>query len=232
MQIIRRNSKGQFIKGFSYGFMVNRQGKNNPFFGEKHSEESKEKMRLAKLGKPGPWHGKKRPEIRTWFDTPEVRKKISEAHKGKIVSEITRKKLSISHRGQHNSPNTEFKKGHKTWYKGKKRIDMLGNQFAKLGKGNWRGGITSLSIKIRHCFKNRQWRSDCFTRDNFTCQICGVRGGNLEVDHYPKMFSVIFQENNISSLEEALNCEEFWNLNNGRTLCQRCHNKTKIGKSK
>ena len=92
--------------------------------------------------------------------------------------------------------------------------------------------IKAYPPKVRHCFKNRQWRSDCFTRDNFTCQNCGVRGGNLEVDHYPKMFSVIFQENNINSLEEALNCEEFWNLNNGRTLCQRCHNRTKIDKSK
>jgi len=31
----------------------------------------------------------------------------------------------------------------------------------------------------------------------------------------------------INSLEEALNCEELWNVNNGRTLCRKCHNKTK-----
>lgn len=34
-------------------------------------------------------------------------------HNGK-TSEETKKKLSISHKGMHNSPNTEFKKGHKT----------------------------------------------------------------------------------------------------------------------
>ena len=28
-------------------------------------------------------------------------------------------------------------------------------------------------------------------------------------------------------LSEALACEEFWNINNGRTLCKECHNKTK-----
>lgn len=33
----------------------------NPWLGRKHRESSKEKMRLVKLGKPGPWRGKKRP---------------------------------------------------------------------------------------------------------------------------------------------------------------------------
>ena len=88
---------------------------------------------------------------------------------------------------------------------------------------NWKGGITSLSSRIRHLFKYRQWRSDIFTRDDYTCQICGLRGGELNVDHYPKMFSEIFKENNIKTLEEAEICEEFWNINNGRTLCKKCH---------
>lgn len=26
--------------------------------------------------------------------------------------------------------------------------------------------------------------------------------------------------------EDALMCEEFWNLNNGRTLCKNCHKLT------
>src|ERR1035437_7744346 len=36
----------------------------------------------------------------------------------------------------------------------------------------WKGGISDLRDLIRHSFKYRQWRSDCFTRDDFTCQEC------------------------------------------------------------
>ena len=81
--------------------------------------------------------------------------------------------------------------------------------------------------KIRHCFKYRQWRSDIFTRDDYTCQICSKRdGGIIHADHYPKRFADIFHENKIISLEQALEYEEFWNLNNGRTLCKEYHRKT------
>ena len=96
----------------------------------------------------------------------------------------------------------------------------------------WKGGITLLTKQIRQCFKYRQWRSDNFQRDDYTCQICGVRGVYLEVDHYPKKFSTIFHENKIISLEQALQCEEFWNINNGRTLCKPCHMKTDTYKNK
>jgi len=91
--------------------------------------------------------------------------------------------------------------------------------------GNWKGGITPLIEQLRHSFKYRQWRSDIFTRDNFTCQDCGDnKGGNLEA-HHKKSFSSILQKYEITTLEEALNCEELWNINNGITLCEDCHKK-------
>ena len=75
---------------------------------------------------------------------------------------------------------------------------------------------------IRHSFKYRQWRSDVFTRDNFTCQECGQIGVRLNV-HHKKPFSSIIQFYEITTLEEALNCEELWNINNGITYCKKCH---------
>ena len=65
----------------------------------------------------------------------DARRKNAEAHKGKayhvhLQSEETKKVLSENHKGMHNSPRTEFKKGehhgkefqkgHKSWNKGKK----------------------------------------------------------------------------------------------------------------
>lgn len=94
----------------------------------------------------------------------------------------------------------------------------------------WRGGITPLVKVIRHCFEYRQWRSDVFTRDEFVCVWCGAKG-YLEADHI-KPFAAIMIENNILTLEAALNCAELWDINNGRTLCKPCHNTTKGWKSR
>jgi 5-methylcytosine-specific restriction endonuclease McrA len=86
---------------------------------------------------------------------------------------------------------------------------------------NWKGGITPLIYKIRNSFRYRQWRSDVFTRDNFTCQECNNKGV-IMADHI-KEFSAIMKEYSIKTIEEALLCEELWNINNGKTLCMGCH---------
>lgn len=50
-----------------------------------------------------------------------------------------------------------------------------------------------------------------FKRDNYTCVICGQRGGKLNADHI-KPF--------------ALYPDSRFDLDNGRTLCFNCHTKT------
>ena len=72
-------------------------------------------------------------------------------------------------------------------------------------------GKTSLFKKIRKSFKYKQWRKSVFERDNYTCQDCGRRGGELNADHI-KPF--------------ALFPELRFDLDNGRTLCIDCHKKT------
>ena len=128
-------------------------------------------------------------------------------------SEKTRKKIR------------EANKGEKNYFYGK---HFLGDM-----SPNWKGGISKLRDKIKNTFQYRQWRSDVFTRDNFTCQKCGEKSGNgkaiyLEA-HHIKPFAEIREKYQIKTLEEALHCEELWNINNGQTLCLKCHNKTKLG---
>jgi len=89
-------------------------------------------------------------------------------------------------------------------------------------------GITPLNMKIRGSLEYINWRTQIFGRDNFTCQECGVRGSWLEAHHINE-FNKIIKKNNINSFEEALLCEELWDLNNGITLCKECHKKTKRG---
>lgn len=70
------------------------------------------------------------------------------------------------------------------------------------------------------------WRKAIFLRDDFTCQICGVRGAHLHADHHPEPFWVIRDRNVIMTVEQARGCKEFWEIKRGRTLCRECHRKT------
>ena len=90
---------------------------------------------------------------------------------------------------------------------------------------NWRGGIGGLRHLIMSSGKYKRWRKVIFERDNYTCQKCGKHGGNLEADH-KKQFVLILIENNIKTVDQALECDDLWKISNGRTLCQKCHRKT------
>lgn len=194
--------------------------------GRKQTEETRKKISEAHKGKI-PWNkGKKFSE--------ESKKKMSKVQKGrkrKPHSEETKKKMSESHIGIKPTTETckkisEAKKGKPSWNKGKRMPEKFRKSIIGEGNSNWRGGKTGLAKRIRGLFNYRQWRSDIFTRDDFTCQECGVRGGELNADHCPKQFAEILIENNINSIDDAISCSELWNLNNGRTLCRGCHEET------
>ena len=168
------------------------------------------------------------------FLSEEHKKKIGDALRGKNRPPFSTKwksNLSISHKGQHSSPATEFKKGQAPIAPFKKGNTPWNKDLKGYNSGDkshfWNGGITSLVHQIRNCFEYRKWRFDIFCRDNFTCRGCGGEdSGNLNADHFPKSFAQILYENNIKTLNDAVNCEELWNISNGRTLCITCHQKT------
>lgn len=102
----------------------------------------------------------------------------------------------------------------------KRKRDYLGSK-----NPAWRGGVTPLVKKIRDSDKYAAWRVSVMERDGFKCQITGQIGGKLVVDHI-KPFSIVLIENDISSFEEALECEELWDIRNGRTLSKEAHIET------
>lgn len=68
--------------------------------------------------------------------------------------------------------------------------------------GRWTGG------------KNGWWRKEILKRDNFTCQICGLRDKEImQVDH-------IKNKKQFPKLE--------YDLSNGRCLCPNCHERKSI----
>ena len=72
----------------------------------------------------------------------------------------------------------------------------------------WKGGITSELELARTTKELAQWKIDVFTRDDYTCQHCKVRGGKLNAHHIKRFRDF-----------PDLRTE----LSNGITLCVDCH---------
>lgn len=107
---------------------------------------------------------------------------LSVVMKGRSFSEEHRKKISAASIGRIGSKNS-----------------------------NWRGGVTTINERIRKSEEYRIWRNLVFIRDNYTCQNCGQRGGDIQADHL---------------LPFSINPDLRFNVNNGRTLCAKCHRET------
>jgi hypothetical protein len=156
----------------------------------------------------------------------DVREKISLKLSGRIISDKTKKILSKIQKGLHRNPETEFKKGQKHTQNWKDKMSEIQKKRCKEGKHNWwKGGITELEYNIRHSLQYRKWRDLIFIRDNYICQDCKQIKNRLNA-HHKKSFAKILQENNIKNFDEAINCQDLWNINNGITLCEECHKKT------
>lgn len=111
--------------------------------------------------------------------------------------------------------------GRKAWNKGIPNFSGRGKNCHL-----WKGGTTKLSIKIRSSFEYREWRRKIFERDNYICRICEKRGGDVHADHIKPFYKIILQYN-VKNLQDAQNCNQLWDIYNGRTLCVECHKKTK-----
>ena len=153
---------------------------------------------------------------------------------GKSLSKEHKEKLSLSRKGIHYSPNTEFKKGQinpntvkasklrvgeKNSFYGKHHSEEMKQKLRLRNKNrtgkrafNWQGGKTKLSDKLKNSEEYKIWRKSVFERDNYTCVLCGKqKSGKLNADHikprckYPDLI---------------------FDVNNGRTLCVDCHKQT------
>jgi 5-methylcytosine-specific restriction endonuclease McrA len=86
---------------------------------------------------------------------------------------------------------------------GKKRPNMSGDRHPQ-----WRGGVTPENERLRKSPEYKLWRKAVFERDKYTCIFCGQVGDDLVADHI-KPFS-LFPELRFA-------------IDNGRTLCDKCH---------
>lgn len=167
-----------------------------------------------------PW-----PVGRPRFFSLETRKRISRSLKGNGLSSEHKEKISLGlKRYFQEHPEAVSKYFCRPGYN--PNLDpshRLKNSLRKRGSENpmwgrrgekapnWQGGKVAERKRIRGSYEYRVWRNSVFEKDDFTCQICGVKGGFLHADHI-KPFAH-FPLLRLSLL-------------NGRTLCVPCHKKT------
>ena len=143
----------------------------------------------------------------------EVRQKMSEAQKqcgnrppsmkGIKHSDTFKQKCSV-------------RRGKKAPWYGRHHSIVTRMKLSKQRRGkrgvNWQGGLTPITESARHTIEFKLWREAIFARDNWTCQGCGQKGRKLH-PHHIKSF--------------AKYPELRFNIENGITLCEDCHKRTK-----
>jgi 5-methylcytosine-specific restriction endonuclease McrA len=222
------------IYGFKKGRFVSNESKlkiSEALKGRKLSEEIKSKISIASKGKP-------KLNLRGRKLSLETRRKIGLSQKGKILSEETKKKMSIAKKGlgigRHlsNEIKKKIKENNPHYWLGKKRkpfteehkkkisdsrkkilTDDFRRKLSKRCSGkngnNWKGGVSKENHLIRNGIEIHLWREAVFSRDNFTCQKTGIRGGVLRAHHiknfaqYPELRFAL--DNGITLSKEAHN---------------------------
>ena len=163
------------------------------------TDEWKKNMSIAHIGKK---------------HTKETKLKCGLANKGKTLTKEHREKISLnSARYWLGKPRPflgeltkgKFGKEHPRWVENKK---------------------SSLQKSIRSSQKYHQYKATILKRDNFACVLCDIKRVYLELDHHPKGFAQLLKEHIIQTYDEAMSCDELWQIENGRTVCQPCHETT------
>ena len=133
------------------------------------------------------------------------RQKTREANKGNKHSlgykhtEAAKKKIGEASKGN------KYRLGK---YPSKETRIKMGNSHRGNKSPHWKGGINPINDTIRHSIEMRLWREAVLSRDNWICQKCGNRGGELRAHH-------IFNFADHPELRFA--------IDNGITLCVEHH---------
>ena len=86
---------------------------------------------------------------------------------------------------------------------------------------SWKGGITPFIKAIRLCGEYYKWKNKVLERDNYKCSNCNSTM-NLIVHHKKRLIDMVnYYE--LKNMEQARDCTELWNIDNGITLCIDCH---------
>lgn len=92
------------------------------------------------------------------------------------------------------------------------KLDKFRNMFKGENSPVWKGGV-KYHRHERATFEYNQWRREVFSRDKYTCQCCGDKSG--------KGHKVRLNAHHITNFKTDI--ENRYILDNGLTLCDKCH---------
>ena len=145
-------------------------------------------------------------------------KKFSEEHKRNLKNTFKKGQIPWN-KGTHIYNGGGFKEGHNPWNKGKKGVQKWSikrikeKSISMSGKNNhnYRHGKCKDSKIHYNDLRYKLWRESVYERDNYICQNCFNRGGYIEAHH-------IKGWTHFPELR--------YELDNGLTLCKKCHKLT------
>jgi len=142
------------------------------------------------------------------------------------------RKTGKANLGRKNPNGGKWFREHGPWNKGKPMTEQQKINNSKAHKGikqtletrikksansqgipveEWAGFASTKLAQIKNSDEYKAWRKSVYERDDWTCQHCKVRGGKLHAHHIkPK-----------SKYPELM-----FDLDNGLTLCEKCHHKS------
>ena len=170
------------------------------------SYTTRQKLSKSKSGKNNPIYGMTGKESPRYGKThsEESKQKMSIVQIGKIISEETKLKMSKNRTGMKHSEETKLKISIANSGKNSYMFGRTGNKHH-----NWNPNLTDEERQdTRQYPEYKKWRKDVYKRDKYTCQICGQISGILNAHHLEGY---------------ANNIELRTKLENGITLCKKCH---------
>ena len=140
------------------------------------------------------------------------RRKASEAQsiylyeKGGIAQASESQKLVWERKGYKDKMSNVHKEVHKN------NPNLAIEHSAKLQNielKEWEGFKEPINLRVRKSSDYREWRTNIFERDKYTCAKCKKVGGKLHAHHI---------------LNFSTHKDLRFDINNGITLCENCHN--------
>ena len=191
--------------------------------GRKDSPETLEKKRASHLGELNGFYGKHHDEetleILRQPKSDLAKRRMSEAKKGKLPQNIGA--LKASRVGTNNSAE-QIQRQKESLAKPEVKDRMKESHVGEKNV-NWKNGITPLKERIRESSRYYEWRNAIYKRDNYTDVTTGEKGdGDLNAHHLIP-FAEIMDRNHITTYEEAMACEELWDISNGITMLEKNH---------
>jgi hypothetical protein len=146
--------------------------------------------------------------------TEESNQKNRESHLGKCDSGMKGKFHTQESKDKNSKTNIEYYKNHP-----ERKMFAEDNPMYVLDRTKY-----PISSQIRNSYQYDNWRKSVFIRDSFICQNCNKNKCYVEAHHKKELYLLI-KENNIIEFNQAISCQELWNIDNGITLCEECHDK-------